>query len=109
MNNFNINEGKTIAIISYMTWIGTLIAFIMNNDKRNQFAAFHIRQMIGLSIFSLGNTFLLSSYVSDWTTSLVSIGLFILWIIGLIGATRGEKKSVPLVGDIFQDWFKGIA
>lgn len=109
MNNFNINEGKTIAIISYITWIGTLIAFIMNNDKRNQFAAFHIRQMIGLSIFSLGNTFLLASYVSDLTTSLISAGLFVLWIIGLVGAAKGERKSVPLVGDIFQDWFKGIA
>lgn len=109
MNNFNINNGKTIAIISYITWVGTLIAFIMNNDKRNQFAAFHIRQMIGLSIFSLGNTFLLASYVSDLITSLISMGLFILWIIGLIGAAKGEKKSVPLIGDLFQDWFKRIA
>ena len=51
MNNQTVQEGKTVAIISYITWIGTLIAFIMNNDKRNSFAAFRIRQMIGLSIF----------------------------------------------------------
>ena len=109
MDNFNINNGKTIAIISYITWIGTLIAFIMNNDKRNQFAAFHIRQMIGLSIFSLVNTFILGAYTSNLITSLVSTCLFVLWIIGLLGAAKGEKKSVPLVGDLFQDWFKRIA
>jgi hypothetical protein len=28
-----VQEGKTIAIISYITWIGLLIAFIMNNEK----------------------------------------------------------------------------
>jgi hypothetical protein len=45
MENQTIQDGKTMAIISYITWVGTLIAFIMNNDKHNSFAAFHIRQM----------------------------------------------------------------
>lgn len=104
-----MNNGKTMAIISYITWIGTLVAFIMNNNKRDPFASFHIRQMIGLTIFSLANTFILSEVVSDWTTRIVSMGLFALWLVGLIGAAQGEKKSIPLVGDLFQDWFKGIA
>lgn len=108
MNNQTVQEGKTVAIISYITWIGTLIAFIMNNDKRNSFAAFHIRQMIGLSIFSIANTFILARYTGDWVSSTISLGLFVLWVIGLIGATQGEEKKIPLVGDLFQDWFKNI-
>lgn len=109
MNNFKISEGKTIAIIGYLTWIGTLIAFIMNNQKRNAFASFHIRQSIGLSVFSLANSVLLDPYAGEWTSRIVSFGLFILWMIGFIGAAQGEKKLVPLFGEIFQDWFKRIA
>jgi len=44
MEQSTIDEGKTIAIISYLTLIGLLIAFIMNNDKKNEFAKFHIGQ-----------------------------------------------------------------
>lgn len=95
-----------MAIISYITWIGTLIAFIMNNEKHNSFAAFHIRQMIGLSLFSLGITFI--ARIAGSVGGIIGIGLFVLWIIGLMGAIKGEEKKVPLVGDLFQDWFKGI-
>jgi uncharacterized membrane protein len=35
--------------------------------------------------------------------------LFIFTIIGIVGAIQGEQKKIPLFGDIFQDWFKGIA
>lgn len=109
MENYTVNEGKTIAIISYLTWIGTLIAFIMNNQKRNSFAAFHIRQMIGLSLFSLANTFIVNQFVGGWTVGIIALGLFIFWIIGFVGAIQGEEKRIPLFGDLFQDWFKGIA
>ncbi len=53
MNNQTVNEGKTIAIISYLTFIGTIIAFIMNQNKQNSFASFHIRQTVGLMFWHL--------------------------------------------------------
>lgn len=106
MENQTMQEGKTMAIISYITWVGTLIAFVMNNDKHNSFAAFHIRQMVGLSLFSLGIT-IIGRYVG-FVAGILGIGLFVLWIIGLMGAVKGEEKRVPFVGDLFQDWFKAI-
>ena len=108
MENQTVHEGKNIAIISYITFIGTLIAFIMNNDRHNSFAAFHIRQMVGLSLFSLANTFILARYTGFYVTGIVGLAIFILWVIGFIGAIQGEEKKVPLVGDLFQDWFKNI-
>ncbi len=107
MENFTVKEGKTMAIISYITWIGTLIAFVMNNEKHNSFAAFHIRQMIGWSLFSIGNG-IVSRYAGMQVFGIIMLGLFVLWIIGFIGAIKGEEKKMPLVGDLFQDWFKGI-
>ena len=38
------DEAKTIAIISYLTWLGLLIAFVMNNDKKYKFDEIKLRK-----------------------------------------------------------------
>lgn len=108
MENVTVQEGKTTAIISYITWIGTIVALIMNNEKKNPFASFHIRQMIGLSLISIVNAFVIRRFAGGYATWAIDIILFVFWIIGFIGAIQGEEKKVPLLGDLFQDWFKGI-
>lgn len=109
MENSTVNEGKTTAIISYITLIGTIIAFIMNNNTKNAFASFHIRQMVGLSLLSILNSWILGRMLGLGMVSMViGLGLLVLWIIGFIGAIQGEEKKIPLLGDMFQDWFKGI-
>lgn len=47
------NEGKNIAIIAYITIIGLIIAFVMNNDKKDAFASYHIKQSLGLAVTGL--------------------------------------------------------
>jgi len=108
MENTTVTEGKTIAIISYITFIGTIIAFIMNNDKKNSFASFHIRQMIGLIL--LGLTINLVTRFANLGLIGTVLGFFplVLWVLGFIGAIQGEEKKIPLLGDMFQEWFKGI-
>lgn len=108
MNNQTVQEGKTMAIISYLWWIGLVIAFVSNNNKKNAFTSFHIRQMIGLLLLSLVTT-LIYRYVGSTVGYLLSLGAFVLWVIGLIGAFNGEEKEVPLLGDKFQEWFKNIS
>ena len=107
MENQTVTEGKTIAIISYITFIGTIIAFVMNNEKKNSFASFHIRQMVGLISLQL-LSFVVSNYISETLGWIVSLFAIVLWFIGFIGAIQGEEKRVPLLGDQFQEWFKGI-
>ena len=46
--NQTVEEGKTMAIISYVTIIGLIIAFVSNNSKPNEFTSFHIRQSLGI-------------------------------------------------------------
>ena len=108
MENSTVNEGKTMAIISYLTFIGTIVAFIMNNEKKNSFASFHIRQMVGIIL--LGIVINLISRFADIGMIGWLLGLFpfVLWVMGFIGAIQGEEKKVPLLGDQFQEWFKGI-
>ncbi|MGO3183271.1 MAG: DUF4870 domain-containing protein [Aequorivita sp.] len=104
-----IQEGKTMAIIAYITIFGLLIAFIMNNDKKNTFAAYHIRQCVGLGVVGLASYVIGKIPFIGWLLSLlIGVLLLVLWIIGLIGAINGEEKPVPILGDKFQEWFKNL-
>ncbi|WP_298367111.1 hypothetical protein [uncultured Lutibacter sp.] len=107
MENQTVNEGKTMAIISYFWWIGLIIAFIMNNSKKNTFASFHIRQMLGLLLLNVAVS-LSYKFLGSSIGMILGLGTFVLWVIGLIGAFQGEEKRIPLLGDMFQDWFKSI-
>ena len=108
MENQTVNEGKTAAIISYLTIIGTIVAFIMNNDKKNSFASFHIRQMIGLFLLMMINKYLIIAFLGSTAGWIAGAFIIILWVIGFIGAVKGEEKVVPVIGEQFQNWFKGI-
>ena len=108
MENLSNKEGKIAAIISYITILGTIIAFIMNQKERSNFASFHIRQAIGiyLLIFIIN---LMDRYGGiDWLNDILYIGALVLLVIGLIGAIQGEEKKIPFLGDRFQEWFKNI-
>lgn len=103
-----IENGKTAAIVAYLTIIGTIIAYFMNNDTKNTFASFHIRQALGIHI----TYFLLGAFVSIFDSWMVSysfwIFIIILWGYGLVTAIRGEQKEVPLLGEQFQKWFSTV-
>ena len=103
-----IEEGKQVAIISYVTIIGTVIAIFMNNEKKNPFASFHIRQALGINItyFALGYFI---GYFDSWMVSAAYwTFIFILWLYGFLGALNGEQKIVPLVGEWYQKIFQSI-
>lgn len=103
-----ISEGKQIATISYITIIGLVIAISMNSDKKNEFARFHIRQALGLSILFYTIS-LFIGYFNSWMISGSFYVFFItLWVFGLTNAIQSEYKPIPLLGDYFQDWFKNI-
>lgn len=108
MDNQTINDGKTIAIISYITFIGTIVAYFMNQNKRNSFASFHIRQAIGLFSLSFAVSFLGRLIDLGWLSQLLSFGVFALIIMGLLGAVQGQEKRIPYLGDQFQEWFRNF-
>ncbi|SFT01097.1 hypothetical protein SAMN04487906_2490 [Zhouia amylolytica] len=108
MNNSIVKEGKTTAIIGYLTIAGALIAYSMNMESKNEFARFHIRQAFGIHLLYISIAIILGffeniyAYYGFWVFSLV------LWVYGFSGALKGRKTIVPLVGELFQKWFKFI-
>ena len=102
-------EGKNIAIISYITFIGLIIAFVMNNEKKESFATFHIRQSLGIVLTGLALSVINIIPILGWIISVV--GFFVLLymnIVGLLNAINSKEKVVPILGNKYEEWFKNI-
>lgn len=107
MNN-TIEDGKTAAIVSYITIIGTLVAILMNSEKKNEFAYFHIRQALGIFLTFFAFGYFIGYFDSWMITSAFWLFIFILWIYGFLGALEGKMRIVPIVGEFYQKFFKGL-
>jgi len=104
----DVEEGKTIAIIAYITLIGLIIAFIMNTDKKNSFAAYHIRQSLGIVLTAIVLSVVAGIVGISTISWIFNLIILAAWILGLISAVQGERKPIPVLGLQFQEWFKGI-
>lgn len=98
-------NGKTVAIVAHLTFIGWIVALIINNQNKSEFGSFYLRQMLGLIILDV---------IGAFTVWLFFIGLLIIifavvmWIISFINAINNKATPVPVVGATFQKWFSGI-
>ncbi|TXD83658.1 hypothetical protein ESY86_08740 [Subsaximicrobium wynnwilliamsii] len=108
-NTVTTNEGKNTAIIAYITIIGLIIAFVMNSDKKSDFASYHIKQSLGLALTGLALGIIGMIPILGWIINL--IGIFVLlfiWIMGLVNAINGQEKPVPILGTMYLEWFKNL-
>ncbi|WP_179335069.1 hypothetical protein [Winogradskyella costae] len=108
MDRNTIDEGKTLGLVAYLTLFGTLIAFFMNQDKRNPFTAFHIRQGLGLGLVYVVIGFVITAFNSWMITYSFWIFFSVLYIYGIFGAITGKLNKIPILGDFFQNAFKSI-
>ncbi|AFL82246.1 hypothetical protein Aeqsu_2796 [Aequorivita sublithincola DSM 14238] len=102
------DNGKTVAIIAYMTLIGWIIALIMNNGNKTLLGSFHVRQSLGIICVGVLLNILASIISIPIISYIVWAGVVVLWILGLLSAVQGEMKPVPVLGEKFQEWFKGL-
>jgi uncharacterized membrane protein len=108
MDQNTINDGKTYAFIAYLTLIGTLIAFIMNQEKRNPFTSFHVRQGLGLGLLYIAIGYIVSSLDSMMVSMSFWIFFSVLFLYGIYGAISGQLNKIPILGEFFQKWFQSI-
>ena len=101
-------EDKTVAIVSYLTIIGFIIALILHGQKKTQLGAFHLRQMLGMIVSWVAVGIVMLIPILGWIVGLIaSLMLIVFWIMGLVSAAQGQQKAVPVVGEHFQKWFAG--
>ena len=94
------SNGLLIAIVSYLSLIGWIIAFILYQNDKSEIAIYHIRQSLGINIIGVIGWVIFWIPIIGW---LAAIFVFVIWIMGLISAAQGEMKPVPLFGKFFQD------
>ena len=108
MDKQTIEEGKTAAITSYILMVGVLIALSMNSESKNKFAAFHIRQGLGLTVTFIILGVSISSFESIYVAAPMWVFISILTVYGIFTAARGETTPLPLVGGLYQKVFKNV-
>lgn len=109
MGKEEVAQGKTAAMVSYFTIVGSLIAITMNLEPKNAFARFHIRQAFGIHLMFHA----IAIGLSFTGIAFASIALFllylILWGFGFMQVLNENKKEVPVIGAYFQKWFTFIS
>ena len=96
---------KATAIVSFLTPIGWIIAFLAGDREG---AKFHLNQSLVLVVFDLivgitgkilGKLFLIGIFINI-AVAILGLLLFILWIIGFIHAINDTEIPIPIIGGI---------
>ena len=103
-SNSGPNKGMAFLGI-FLTWLGFLIVFLTN--KEDHYAMHYAKQglvigicWVALSFVGIGIGFI---PIIGWIlTPLLWIGMFVLWIIGIIYSLSGVEKDIPIIGKIAQ-------
>lgn len=107
---------KTMAVVSYITLIGWIIAYVSYSGSadKNPTNRYHLQQAFGLMLLSFGLSIAINilAYAVPTIASVLSIGyllILILWVIGIINAANESEKPLPIVGQWFEGKFNFIS
>jgi uncharacterized membrane protein len=103
-----MENGKTTAIISYLTFVGVIIAIFMNLEDKKPLASYHIRQSLGVFCLFFLSGFIMSYFKNPMIHTSFLISFFALWIYGFVSAVEGKTREIPFIGAFFQKFFKTI-
>ncbi len=96
------------AVVAYLTIIGSIIAFFMNQENKSKLVSFHVRQGFGLNLSFLLLGYFIGYFDSWMITSAFYLFFILLWLFGFMGALNNEYREVPILGKLFQKWLKSI-
>jgi uncharacterized membrane protein len=101
------SEDKTVAILSYITVVGFIVAVILHGNKKTRLGTYHLRQALGLWITALITWVVLGIIpIIGWIAiPFVTLAILVLAVIGLIAAASGQLKPLPLLGGKYNEWF----
>jgi uncharacterized membrane protein len=101
-------DDKTKSIVAHITLIGWIIALVTNQSDKGPNTSFYLRQNLGLWLVAIAGS-VLGMLTINIIGTVISIAVLVLWVLSLLGALSGEQKASPVVGDMFQSWFKSIS
>lgn len=103
----NTLNSRTIGIVSYLTWIGWIVAIICG-DRNDGFVRHHLNQALVLNIISavcgvlarILGAIPVIRLLSGVVFGIIGIVMLVLAIMGIISAANDDTKPLPVVGGI---------
>lgn len=109
-----IEGGKTMAILSYIpiALVGLIVAIISISQKNNAFSLYHAKQALTLYICAIAGALVCMPlcFICIGVPLLIAVQLaaLVLCILGIVNASSGQCKPLPLIGPFADKWFGKI-
>jgi len=96
----DIADNKVMAVLAYF---GLLFLIPLLAAKQSPFARYHTNQgivlfLVDIAVGIVGGILAFIPIIGWLVSSLASLVLFILFIIGIINAAQGKAKELPFIG-----------
>lgn len=88
----DVEDNKLWAVLGY---IGILFLIPLLAKKDSPFAQYHAKQGMVLFLAGFVASFIIWVPLIGWA---LGIGLFVLWVMGLMNALQGKMAPVPVIG-----------
>ena len=94
------NHSRTLAVVSYITWIGWIIAFLIR-DRRDAYVAHHLNQALLINLLKIaGGLCMMLPHIGEELSSVVGVAAFVLIIMGIYRAANWRTDPLPVIGEI---------
>lgn len=98
-----ISEHKLYAILGYVLPFLFFLPMVQDSSKNNAFARYHANQQLNLlgvciALYVVGRVLLSISYILFTIMPLLNLAVLVLAIMGIIHATQGQMKELPVIG-----------
>ncbi|MBO4869559.1 MAG: zinc ribbon domain-containing protein [Clostridia bacterium] len=106
---FDKEDAQQNKVMGILAYIGILVLVPIFAAKDSKFARFHANQGLVLAIFEVASYLIFSVILSmipkiGWLFGvigwIISVGLLVLAVLGIVAAARGQAKELPIIGQI---------
>lgn len=105
-------SNKTMAIVSYITIIGWIVAYLefKKREEKSALVNYHLGQSLGLIILSFALSIAMSILIAIVpslyvVSGVIGLGTLILLLLGIVTANNEAMKPLPVVGKLFEGRF----
>lgn len=94
------SKSKLLSIISYITWVGWIVALVIR-DKGDELVRHNLNQALLLNIaMTVIRVIHRVPILGHLVGNILDIAAFVMVIVALYRAYKGEWKPLPYVGEI---------
>jgi len=112
----NNDNGYIVAILSYFSFLGFILAYFLHKSSKTKFGAYYLRQNLGFIVNSVVLFILTILIFSDVATILFALIYYPLLILTIISwavsflqmAFGDEAKPALFFGKLYENWFSNL-